>query len=84
VSDIAGKTPPTAGWEDRPQVLRRCPVCNARPFYGIRRGRVHSWWRWAVPEIGRRPRFPFFGLTRRACCSVICSQCHETVGYEKP
>jgi hypothetical protein len=55
--------------KDKPQTLKRCPVCGAKPFYPSRRGQVNNWWR----------RF-----LRKPYRAVICCQCNEIVGYEKP
>jgi hypothetical protein len=51
------------------QPLARCPFCNAKPFYAARRWQVRSFWRM---------------LFHKPYCAVICSQCGQIVGYEKP
>lgn len=52
-----------------PVALDRCPKCGAWPFMPFLRGQVQSYWR------------KFF---RRPYCCLICEQCKEIVGYEKP
>ena len=70
--------------KDRPEALARCPASNAKPFYALMRGMVHSTWRKYVPAFEPKNSFPGFRLVPRPYCSVICSQCKEIVGYEKP
>jgi len=54
---------------DKPEALEKCPRCLTRPFRSFLRGQVHSYWR----KFWRRPY-----------CCLICSECKEIVGYEKP
>ena len=47
----------------------RCPNCYVTPLILFLRGNVQSGWR------------KFFGLPY---CALICENCKEIVGYEKP
>jgi hypothetical protein len=53
---------------DLPEPLPHCPACGA-PFRSLMRGMVQNWWR---------------RLTRQPYCAVICFECKQIVGYEKP
>lgn len=51
-----------------PEPLEFCPQCS-NPFRAFMRGHVQSYWR-------RVFRLPY--------CCLICWQCKEVVGYERP
>ena len=53
---------------DQPPLLAACPLCGW-PFDQLMRRQVQSWWR-------RLLRLPY--------CAVICRDCKEVVGWEKP
>lgn len=49
--------------------LDHCPKCGVIPFVPFIRGTVQSWWRKLIGQ-------PY--------CCLICSECKDIVGYEKP
>ncbi len=52
--------------------FERCPACS-EPFVPFLRGMI------------QRHKRSWFGLgLHRAYCALICSECHEIVGYESP
>lgn len=51
-----------------PYVFEKCPKCSA-PFPEFMRGQVQSGWR------------KFFRLKY---CAVICHDCRQIIGWEKP
>ena len=54
--------------EGKPYALEKCKHCGG-PFPEFLRGMVQSWWR-------RKLGLPY--------CAVICRQCKEVTGWEKP
>jgi hypothetical protein len=52
---------------NRPEPIKECPKCCARPFKSFMRGQVQ--------------RSRWFGL-RSKYCAIICSECKKVVGYE--
>lgn len=58
-----------------PEPLRICPFClpkmerDLRAFRSFMRGQVQSFWR---------------RLLRKPYCCIICEDCKEVVGYERP
>ena len=59
--------------KNRKSPFQECPLCEAEPFTPFMRGMVQRhqrrWWGLGAPQ---------------AYCAVICSNCKEIVGYEKP
>ena len=54
--------------QHEPEPLSVCPNCRL-PFESFLRGQVQSWWR---------------KLLHMKYCAVICRECKEIVGHEKP
>lgn len=55
--------------EGRPVPFEECPFCDVMPFEPFLRGIVQSWWR---------------KLLGKPYCALICENCKEIVGHEKP
>lgn len=60
--------------QHKPEPFDVCPHCEIKPFRSFLRGQVQRM---------KHPWYWPFGPTR-PYCAVICTNCHQVVGYEAP